>query len=151
MDVLTCRKGFFNIKKNGQFPLFVTQAKFAHRPLLNQSYVGDTTKTEDSSAASHTSHEQVGTENIPHSTPKKKDVSHRTTQSALDVEVSSDFCTMNARESINFGTRVFTSTVCGLFAFKFQNISITYSIKSQVKNSQYRFSFLIDKNPNNEF
>ena len=89
MDVLTCHKGFFNIKKNGQLPLFVMEAKFAHRPL--QSCVGDTTKTEDSSAASHTSYEEVGTENIPHSTPNKKDVSHRTTQSALDVEVSSDF------------------------------------------------------------
>ena len=69
--------------------MFVMQAKFAHGPL--QSCVGDTTKTEDSSAASHTSHEEVGNENIPHSAPNKKYVSHRTTQSALDVEVSSDF------------------------------------------------------------
>ena len=67
MDVLTSDNGFFNIKK-GQFPAFVMQAKFGHGPL--QSCVGDTTKTEDSSAASYTSHEEVGNENIPYSNPK---------------------------------------------------------------------------------
>ena len=103
MDVLTCHKGFFNIKKNSQLPVLVMQAKFAHRPL--QSCVGDTTKTEDSSAASHTSqeHEEVGNENIPHSTPIKKDFPHRTTQSALDVEVSSDFLQDEREEKHQLG------------------------------------------------
>ena len=67
------------------------QAKFVHGPLQCCVLIGDTTKTEDSSAASHTSHEEVGSKNTPHPTPNEKVVSHRTTQSGLDVEVSSDF------------------------------------------------------------